>query len=139
MAVAQDPIKIKGLAEFNRSLRRLDKDAPKALRLVGNDAAQIVVKGAQETIPEVSGAAKGSIRASSTRTSARVRAGGAKVPYYGFIDYGGNVGINDSVQREFIPTGRYLYPAFDRARDEVAEKLNDGLVDVVENSGLALD
>jgi hypothetical protein len=138
VAVANEPIKIRGLAEFNRSLRKLDKDAPKALRLVGNEAAALVVKDASADVPTLTGAAASSIRASSTRTSARVRAGGSKVPYYGFLDYGGNVGINGSVHREFIKTGRYLYPAFDRNRDAVAETLNDGLVKVAEDSGLAV-
>lgn len=138
MAIATNPIKITGLAEFNRSLRKLSKDAPKALRLVGNEAAQFVVKGAQAEIPTLTGAASNSIRASSTRTSARVRAGGAKVPYYGFLDYGGSVGINDSVHREFIKTGRYLYPAFEGSRDQVQETLDKGLVEVAENAGLVV-
>lgn len=139
MAVATNPIKITGLVEFNRSLRKLDKDAPKALRLVGNEAAQFVVKGAQAEIPTLTGAASQSIRASSTRTSARVRAGSTKVPYYGFLDYGGNVGINGSVHRPFIKTGRYLYPAFESARDQVEETLTKGLVEVAENAGLAVN
>lgn len=138
MAIALAPIKIRGLAEFNRSLRKLDKDAPKALRLVGNEAAQSVVKGAQADVPTLTGAASASIKASSTRTSARVRAGGNKVPYYGFLDYGGNVGRYGSTQREFIKSGRYLYPAFDRNRDAVAEALSEGLVKVAEDSGLAV-
>jgi hypothetical protein len=139
MAVATDPIKIRGLAEFNRSLRRLDKDAPKALRLIGNKAAQSVVAGAQSTVEVLTGAASGSVKASSTRTAARVRAGGARVPYFGFLDYGGNVGRYGSTQREFIKSGRHIYPAFDRNRDAVAESLNEGLIDIARAAGLAVD
>lgn len=138
MAIATEPIKISGLAEFNRSLRKLSKDAPKALRLVGNEAAQSVVKGAQAEVPRLTGNAANSIKASSTRTAARVRGGGARVPYYGFLDHGGAVGRNESVHREFIKTGRYLYPAFDRSRDAVADALNDGLAKVVADAGLGV-
>jgi phage gpG-like protein len=139
VAIATDPIKITGLAEFNRSLRQLDRNAPKALRLVGNEAAQSVVKDAQANAPKLSGALSASIKASSTRTSARVREGGAKVPYAGFIDYGGNVGRNGATQREFVKSGRILYPAFNRNRDAVAESLEEGLTKVIEDSGLAVD
>jgi phage gpG-like protein len=138
MAVATNAIRIKGLAEFNRSLRQLDRNAPKALRLVANEAAQSVVEDAKGSIPTLTGNASASIRAASTRTSARVRGGGSKVPYYGFLDYGGNVGRNHATHREFIKSGRYLYPAFDRQRDEVEKSLNEGLRDVAEKSGLAV-
>jgi phage gpG-like protein len=138
MAVATNAIRIKGLAEFNRSLRQLDRNAPKALRVVANEAAQSVVEDAKGSIPTLTGNASASIRAASTRTSARVRGGGSKVPYYGFLDYGGNVGRNHATHREFIKSGRYLYPAFDRQRDEVEKSLNEGLRDVAEKSGLAV-
>jgi phage gpG-like protein len=138
MTVATNAIRIKGLAEFNRSLRQLDRNAPKALRLVANEAAQSVVEDAKGSIPTLTGNASASIRAASTRTSARVRGGGSKVPYYGFLDYGGNVGRNHATHREFIKSGRYLYPAFDRQRDEVEKSLNEGLRDVAEKSGLAV-
>lgn len=135
---AENAIRIRGLAEFNRSLRQLDKSAPKALRLVANEAAESVVKDAQGEVPKLTGNASASIRAASTRTSARVKGGGAKVPYYGFLDYGGNVGRQHATHREFVKSGRYLYPAFSRNRDKVEESLGKGLKDIAEKSGLAV-
>jgi hypothetical protein len=136
VVVAVGAIRIRGLAEFNRSLRALSKDAPKQLRLVGNEAAAVVVKDAAGGMPKVSGKASGSVRAASTRTAARVRAGGAKAPYYPWLDYGGHVGQHGSTVRPFVKAGRFLYPAYARNRAPIEELLTDGLAEVARNSGL---
>lgn len=78
---AIEPIKIQGLAEFNRDLRRLDKDLPKVLRQAHNVGAQLVVDWAQPKIKSVSGRTRRSVRATSTRTESRVTGGGARVPW----------------------------------------------------------
>src|SRR5689334_15341087 len=83
-----EPIKITGLAEFNRALRRMSTDLPKALRQAQNEAAGIVVDWARPRVPVRSGRAARSVRASSTRTAARVTGGGARVPYYPWLDFG---------------------------------------------------
>lgn len=136
---ALEPIKVKGLAEFSRALRKLDSDAPKALRLAANEAGELVVSYARPKVPDGpgdGGHASSSIRARSTRTAAQVSAGSKKFPYYAFLDFGGSVGRHKSVKRPFLRTGRYLFAGYVENRAEVADKLEQALVDVVRGAGL---
>lgn len=130
------PIKIVGLKEFNRSLRKLDKDLPKSLRLALNEAGEIVVQWVKPKVPVDSGAAADSVKTRSTRTSARVTGGTTKVPYFAWLDYGGRVGRNRSVKREFKAEGRYIYPGYYANVEKIEAKLREALLDVARNAGL---
>lgn len=134
--IPTDPIKIEGLARLNRSLRNISKDAPKKLRLVGNEAAELVVDDTKPEVPTRSGTAAKSVKAASTRTAAQVKAGGKRAAYYPWLDFGGRVGRNRSVHRQFIKGGRYIFPAYSDNRDQIAVKLEKGLTDLVRDSGL---
>jgi hypothetical protein len=139
-AVEFRPISIQGLAEFQRRLRRVDVDLPKALRLAMNEAGQLVVDTAKPRVPQLTGAAAGSIRVVSTRTESRVRAGGAKVPYYAWLDFGGAVGRNKSVKRAFFKSGRYLWAAFAEksASGEIQAILSRRLDEIASTAGIEM-
>jgi hypothetical protein len=134
-----DPIKIDGLAPFVRNLRKLDGELPKALRVINNEAADIVLDAARPGVPYKSGAAQRSMVARSTRTETRIAAGGKKAPHYPWLDFGGSVGPRKSVHRDFLKKGRYLYVAYDAKRAEVSEVLFKGLIRVAESAGLAVE
>jgi len=134
-----EPIKIEGLAAFSRNLRKLDSDLPKGLRLASNEAGQIVVNWAQPKVPVLTGTAAGTMKTKSTRTSARVSAGSKKAPYYAWLDFGGRVGRQDSVERPFIKGGRYMYPGYAVNKDKVQRTLLEALVKVAEQAGVAVD
>lgn len=139
MADTIEPIKIQGLTEFNRNLRRLNGDLPKALRLAQNEGAQIVVDWAQPKVPRKSGRAARSVKAKSTRTASRVEGGGKRVPYYPWLDFGGRVGPKRSVKRPFDKSGRYIYPGYQRNRDQVHDVLVKGLLQVARDAGVDVD
>lgn len=132
-------IAVQGLREFNRSLRRLDSEAPKGLRLALNGVADFVVGKIQPTIPRRSGKARASLKKASTRTAAKIRVGGSKAPYFPWLDYGGKTGPNRSVSRPFIKTGRYVYPGLAKHRAEVATLIERALADLAKDAGLELD
>lgn len=132
-------IAVQGLREFNRSLRRLDSEAPKGLRLALNGVAAFVVGKIAPTIPRRKGKARASLKVASTRTAARIRVGGSKAPYFPWLDYGGKTGRNRSVSRPFIKTGRYVYPGLARHRPEVAALVQEALEDLARDAGLELD
>lgn len=134
-----EPIKITGLAEFNRNLRKLDSDLPKALRLAHNEAAQLIVDYAQPRVPRKTGRAAGTIKARSTRTESRIQGGSKRAPYYPWLDYGGRVGRKRSIQRPFIKEGRYLYHALSANYDKFAELLTEKLIDVAREAGVEVD
>lgn len=131
-----EPIRIRGLAEFNRSLRKINTDLPKELRKALNKGAELVVEWAAPRVPSRSGKARRSVRASSTRTAARVTGGGPRVPYYPWLDFGGRVGRKRSVHRAFDGTGRYIYPGYHARQDEIYDELARVLVELAEAAGL---
>ncbi|MGE3414113.1 MAG: HK97 gp10 family phage protein [Dehalococcoidia bacterium] len=137
--MAVELIRVTGLKEFRRNLRAMDKNLPKGLRLAGNAAAQIVVDTARPRVPRLTGRAAGSVRASSTQGAARVSGGGARVPWYPWLDFGGRVGRNRSVRRPFLKEGRYIWAAFADRRADVQDRLRDELVKVARGAGIEAD
>lgn len=134
-----DPIQIKGLAEFQRNLKKIDADLPKAVRLAGNEAADLIVSNARPLVPTgpgKGGHAKSSVKARSTRTEARVSEGGKRYPYMPWLDFGGRVGRNRSVRRPFLKDGRYVWKAFANNRDKIEETLTDALIEVARGAGV---
>lgn len=133
-----EPIKIEGLAEFQRAIRKLDAGMPKALRLAMNDAVNIVVDEARPRVPTLTGRAQSTVKARSTRTSARVSAGGRRAPYFPWLDFGGSVGRNRSVKRAFLKQGRYIWKAYADKRPEFQDAMVRALMGVAIESGLEL-
>jgi len=129
-------IAVTGLADLNRSLREIDKEAPKALRIALNGVADLLVTEVRPEVPSVSGRARKSYKAKSTRTAARVSMGGRGAEYVPWLDFGGRTGRNRSVERAFYKEGRYLYPTLKRIRPAIESALGEALVDVARSAGL---
>ncbi len=134
-----DVVQVTGLREFRRNLRELDRAAPRALRLAGNRAAQLVVDEARPTVPRRSGRAAASIKTKSSQSVVRVVSGGNRAPYMPWLDYGGKVGKNDTAARPFIADGRYVYPAFRRVREQFSSVLTEALAEIARDTGVVLD
>lgn len=132
-------IKVDGWAQFNRNLRKIDNDAPKQLRIVANQAAQIVVDYAQPRVARRSGAAARTVKTKSTRTEARVQGGSKAAPYYPWLDFGGRVGPRRSVRRTFVKEGRYIYAGLAANNEAVHAALLGGLLSLVESVGIEVD
>lgn len=135
-----DPIRIDGLAEFSRNLRKLDGDLPKALRLGMNRAADLVVANAQPRVARRSGRASRTVKARSTRTAARVVAGSARVPYFPWLDYGGEGRVKGRpAARKFVKEGRYVYAGFRAVRNQFAAALEAELLKAAASAGVEVD
>lgn len=135
---AIEPIKVEGLREFQRALRGLDADLPKALRKALNNAVNIVVDDAKPRIPRRSGRMAASLKAQSSQTKARIKGGGNRAAYFGWIDFGGKRkgrggGI---VTRPFRKSGRYIWKSFGDKREQVISGLEEALVEVAKQAGL---
>lgn len=135
-------IRVEGLREFRTKLRELDRTLPKGLRVVGNEAAKIVVDDAKPRVPlgpALGGHAVDSIRALSTQSSSRVAEGGARYPYMPWLDFGGTIHPRGQEKhREHIKHGRFIWAAFAENREAVIEKLDDELRKLARDSGLDL-
>ena len=134
-----DPVRVEGLSKFSRDLKKLDNDLPKALRVALNQAGDIVLQDATPRVPNRKGRARRSMRMASTRTKVRIRAGGRRAPYYPWLDFGGRVGRNKSVRRQFLREGRYIYRSFFDNRQRVHDALEDALIDVARQAGIEVD
>lgn len=132
-----EAIQIEGLAEFRRGLLAIEADwsATEGLKRVGDEAAGLVVAWAKPRIPRADGRAADSVRASSTQTAAKVTGGGARVPYYPWLDFGGRVGRKRSVHRPFDKSGRYIYPGFEAVRPDVIRTLAEGFTRTIRKVG----
>lgn len=135
-------IKVDGLRELQASLKALDGESQKQLRLALNDAVGIVVRTAGPRVPTVSGRARGSIKPASSQREARIQAGGSRAPYYPWLDFGGRTGRGrtgprtGSVNRPFLKEGRYLWAAYADQQPAIARMLEQRLGDVARGAGL---
>lgn len=132
-------VDVKGLKEFNRSLKSLDADLPKATRIALNGCSDFLIAKTLPLIPRRTGRAAKSLKAKSTRTSVRIGVGGKQAPYYPWLDFGGAVGKGRSVRRPFHTEGRYLYPTLRRNRDEFTKIMQGAILDVARGAGLDVD
>lgn len=134
--MSQEFIKVVGLGEFRANLRRMDRDKAKAVRVALNDAAEILVTAVRPQVPALTGAARASVKAQSTQTTARVAVGGPKAPYYPWLDFGGRVGRKKATVRTFYKSGRYVYPTLAKKREEIQAAMLKSIVQLAESSGI---
>lgn len=132
-----DPIRITGLNEFVRNLKKLDNDLPKVLRVAFNKAGETILAEARSGVPTRSGKARGSVRAASTQKAFRITGGSRSVPYYPWLDFGGK--IPRGGRRPFKKEGRYIYASYFKHRDETAGYLEAALIDAARSAGIEVD
>ena len=74
-------IQIAGLKETQKALASMSDDLKDEMKSTHKKAAEVIVEGSKRYVPVRTGRLANSIRAVATRTSGRVRAGSAAVPY----------------------------------------------------------
>ena len=84
MAASKSRLKVEGVAEVSRALKRLEADAAD-LKQAHNAVAAELVPGISMRSPRRTGALAGSWSANATKTRARLR---SSVAYAGVIEYG---------------------------------------------------
>lgn len=129
-------VEIKNLKPLAASLKRIDAESAKGLQVALKGVAGLVVKKVIPQIPRKKGAAANSVKASATKTSAKITFGGTKAPYYPWLDFGGRVGRKKSVVRTFYKQGRYIYPTLEREQENITKALEDALSGVIRSAGL---
>lgn len=140
---AIDPIKVKGIRELQAALKDLDGETQKQLRVVFNRIAETVAAGASRRVPVRSGRARASVKVASSQREARIKAGGTRVPYYPWLDFGGQAPGNKTHgargKRRFVADGRYLYPTYSANRDSIRPALERELIGLARAAGLEVD
>lgn len=111
---------------------------PREMRVAFNDAAVHVVRRAAPQIPKRTGRLAAALVPASTQRVGRVGySSPTRVPYAGFIEFGGAVGRKKAVKRPYLRKGRYLYPAAEAEREPVLRTLERSLDDLIGRAGLA--
>lgn len=118
-------LRIEGLNRVIRQLSKAGADA-QSMRDLMHDIGMLVVNDAHP--PVRSGTLAGTMRAGKGKTKAVARAGGARIPYAGVIHYGWPA-------RNIRPQP-FLTEALQRQRGAVFNKLEDGLQELIEKTGL---
>lgn len=124
-------IEVEGLADFQRTVRRLkDKELNTALRKANKTAAEVVVDDAKRGghIPRRTGRLAASVKAVSDLKNATIR---SRLPYAGPIHYGW--------ARRNIKAQPFLSVGVRKKRDEIRRVYADGITDamqVLEKKGL---
>lgn len=116
-------IRIDGLRELQRSMRTLPPSVRRQFNREMRGVANIAVSRIRAQMPEVTGAAKASVKPSLSGGYVAIRAGGSKVPYYPWLDFGGTLhktGRRRNTQkRPFFSEGRWIYPTIGRNRPAI--------------------
>jgi hypothetical protein len=133
--VAFARIDIVGLKELQKSLRDMDANLPKKIRIALNSASELVISYAKPKIPHKTGRAAGSLKVRSSQRAARIAAGGNRAPWCPWLDSGGAVGRHDSVKRPFLKTGRYIYPGLEHNREEITDVMGKALTALATEAG----
>lgn len=134
-----DPVRIQGLRELQAALKQMDGESQKQLRVALNSVAETVVAGAARRVPRKTGRAAASLRARSSQREAAITGGSKKVPYYGWLDFGGRVGRNKTVNRPVVKSGRYLWPTIAANRESLEKGLTTALADAARQAGFEVD
>lgn len=139
--MADDPVvAIVGIKALSRDMGKLTTDTKgplfKAMIAAGKTAAEPVAAATRSGLPHSDrktpddGLLVGSVRAAGTRTGASVRTGSKRVPWAGWVEFGGTRRKLWESSREFVKDGRYLFPAA-RGLAETSERLYTNAIEQV--------
>jgi hypothetical protein len=141
--VAKPEVHIDGLKDIQAKLRSLDPALAKELKDVNLSVADMVADIARAKVPVgKTGRARASVKAKGEQRFAVVKGGGAKAPYYGFLDFGNKVhhgagvGRGDSAPRRFVPGGRFIYPTVGTHRSKIVNEYVIMLGQLLDKAGL---
>lgn len=124
--MAAPQVGIIGVKALLKDLNAIGADTgplAKAFSAAGKKAVAPVATLARSSLPQSNDILAGDIRTSGTRTGASVRMGRARVPWAGWVEFGGTrpQGPSDRSARPYRPSGRYLFPAAEQLRTTVAD------------------
>ena len=129
-------VRVEGLAELRRDLRRAERtDDLRELRDGLRSAADIAAQETRSRVPQRSGRARDSIRATAGGNRAFVVGGKARVPYFGWLDFGSR-NPKTGQSRSTGPWagsgtgpngGRFIYPAIEAKDHQIAEAVSEAI------------
>lgn len=145
-----EAIRVEGLAQFQRELRRVSSDFPRELRLANLEAAEVVATAARAKARSLGGVARKtepSIKAAAEQRRAKVSFGGPKFPFAMGAEFGGGkYGPGNPTARGGYTTqfkawrgndsgaGYFVFPEIRRTKDPFLEVYEKALFDLIERA-----
>ncbi len=134
-------VRVTGNDELARKFRAAARDLPETTDRIGLDVADMVAAAARRRVPLGPGA-NGHVRTSiEGRVVAglpSVSGGGGRFPYFGWLEFGGHVGIRNSVFRTRAADGRYIYPTTFAMRPQIEDEMADGVQGLLRRHGIGV-
>lgn len=129
-------VQVRNLREITAAMKAANDGVPGRLKEYLLPVAQDVARVAAARVPRDTGAAAGTVTARATQRGAGVSFGGAKAPYFPWLDFGGSTGRghvprkagSGSVKRAMPLGGRYVYPAIEDSRDRIERGAMDAVL-----------
>lgn len=128
MATPDGGVRVEGLRDLTRSLEAMGVDVVDIKNAFGSIAAK-AASLASSFAPRKSGALQASIKGNRAKNAAIVKAGSARVPYAGAINYGW--------PRRNIPAAGFMQKADDQMRPHVAHDLEVAIERLIAQKGLS--
>jgi hypothetical protein len=143
-------VDVEGLIAMKKAFRLAHDGTQRAIQRRLKEVATLVASEVAGRVPVRTGRAASSVRALATQESASVAAGGARAPYYAFLDFGGSTGRghvagvpdSGSVKRAWYGRGgagagegRYLYPAIREMGDVIARQAGEAVHEALADAG----
>lgn len=154
MAVVAE-VNVTGLRELRSALRKVDKSLLPELRDELKGAVEIVAADVRSSMPKDTGRAAASVRAVARGNTIYLVGGKARVPYYGWLEFGGKlpdkrprtkkalagngfgpVAKAKGAVRDKVREGRYMYPAIRRKTPQIVEAAGDAFDNAARKAGL---
>jgi len=104
---ASKSIRIEGLDEFRRALRKLEnQEGIAALKAVNKQIAEMIVERTKPRMAKRSERSAASLKASNTANGAYVRGGGASAPHFGGVEFGAHQNQRRLIKHPYVGSGK---------------------------------
>lgn len=123
-------VRVEGLNDLRRDLRKLEPAAVKEIRVVLKDAAQIVAAAARADAPRRTGRLADSIRATTSGSKGVVR---SPLPYANVQHWGGTIAPKGTQIR--IKATEFITKNLERHADRVVDAIGDGIERAAQKNG----
>ena len=128
-------IEVQNLREVRAALRQVETGAGKELAAASKEAANVAAPSVESLIPRRTGRTASTVRPFGTQTGGGLRAGGAKAPHFGWLDFGGKR-PRDRSSRPRVKAGRYMYPGIERKEEAIVDTFEKALDRLLRRVGL---
>lgn len=123
---------VENLAEVRRSLKQYEPQLLPVLRAYVKGAIDTTtVEYIRGRVPNKDGDALGSIRSTAGGNSFYVKAGNAQAPYFGWLDFGGQLKATgkrrNTQNRPIVKGGRYVYPGAMQSMPELGRAVQSAV------------